>query len=548
MPPPERTSVDRYELTETIGSGGMGTVWRAHDSRLRRDVAIKEIRLPPGLDPADRENAKARMVREAQTAARISHPSVVTVHDVLEEDGNPFIVMELLDGMSLQDRLDRVGTFPPEAVARIAREMLGALRASHGADVVHRDIKPANIMLTEDGRRPVLTDFGIANLLHDEGTVLTATGTFVGTTEYMAPERFDQGGAAPPSDLWSLGVSLFAALEGASPFRRDTLTQTLTAVLTQSVPVPRAGEPLTPLIGGLLDRDPDRRLTPEQALDLLDRKGPATATPNPHAPPAPPPQFPGPRNPQTPPSWGPAPHPDQTPTVHRPDPHTPPPHGPTPHTRQYTQAAHGPGPEHQQRYQQPYPPVSPRQPSRRRALWWGAAGALGAAGLGGLALVRGPERVAYEHFSNEYFSLDHPEGWDTWDNTDTKDDDHESRVQSQVFVHPAGDHQIDVEIYEFTGDPMNSYQDLQEMADNFTQDADAWEQVRLEREESTDTDTSDLEGYLSDSSWRLPERFMVWQYTVQGNRGYNLRISVPEEDGSDYRRIIDDVRTSFTPA
>lgn len=543
MPPPERTSVDRYELTETIGSGGMGTVWRAHDSRLRRDVAIKEIRLPPGLDPADRENAKARMVREAQTAARISHPSVVTVHDVLEEDGNPFIVMELLDGMSLQDRLDRVGTFPPEAVARIAREMLGALRASHGADVVHRDIKPANIMLTEDGRRPVLTDFGIANLLHDEGTVLTATGTFVGTTEYMAPERFDQGGAAPPSDLWSLGVSLFAALEGASPFRRDTLTQTLTAVLTQPVPVPRAGEPLTPLIGGLLDRDPDRRLTSEQALDLLDRKGPATATPNPHTPPAPPPQFPGPRNPQTPPSWGPAPHPDQTPTVHRPDPHTPPPHGPTPHTRQYTQAAHGPGPQHQQ----PNPPVSPPRPSRRRALWWGAAGAAGLV-LGGLFLAWGPERVAYEHLSHEYFSMDHPEGWDAWDSTDEWDDAPEARIHVHSIIHPAGDHQIDVFVSEFSESPLNSYEDLTDTAEANARDEVDWEQLRLEREESADSDTSVLEGYLTNDSWRLPERFMTWQYTIQGNRGYSLRISVPEEDRSDYRRIIDDVRASFTPA
>ena len=248
----------------------MGRVWHAHDTRLDREVAVKEVHLPQDMAPLERERARARMIREAQAAARVSHPSVVTVHDVLEVDGVPFIVMELLEGESLRDRLRRAGPMPEAEVERIARPLLEALWAAHKAGVVHRDVKPANIMLTAGGHRPVLTDFGIANLPDHGGTALTGTGTILGTAAYAAPERLEDGDNGAVSDLWSLGATLFAALVGESPFKRDTLTGTLTAVLTQPVPpVPARGR-LSAVVAGLLERDPRRRLLPERALALLD--------------------------------------------------------------------------------------------------------------------------------------------------------------------------------------------------------------------------------------------------------------------------------------
>ncbi|MFI6574929.1 protein kinase [Nocardiopsis sp. NPDC050513] len=288
--PARRGSVGRYELRAELGSGGMGTVWRAFDPALEREVAVKEVHLPAELPPRERERARARVVREARAAARISHPSVVTVHDVLEVDGTPFIVMELLDGGSLRERLRRAGPLSAAEAERIARPLLGALRAAHRAGVIHRDVKPANIMLSEDGRRPVLTDFGIANL-HDGGaTALTGTGAILGTAEYAAPERLDRDETTPASDLWSLGATLFAALAGTSPFKRETLTSTLTAVLTMPVPPAPAGGRVGAVVGGLLDRDPRRRLTPDGALALLDGSGPGLArgSAGPHGDPVPP--------------------------------------------------------------------------------------------------------------------------------------------------------------------------------------------------------------------------------------------------------------------
>lgn len=283
-PPASRTSVGRYELRGELGSGAMGTVWRAHDTRLNREVAVKEVHLPHDMPPRERERARARMIREAQAAARVSHPSVVTVHDVLEVDGIPFIVMELLEGESLRDRLHRTGPIPEAEVERMARPLLDALWAAHRAGVVHRDVKPANIMLASGGTRPVLTDFGIANLPDHGGTALTGTGAILGTAAYAAPERLEHDDNGAVSDLWSLGATLFAALAGESPFKRDTITSTLTAVLTQPVPpVPAQGR-LASVINGLLERDPRRRLLPERALALLD--GPVSAPAPPPVPPS----------------------------------------------------------------------------------------------------------------------------------------------------------------------------------------------------------------------------------------------------------------------
>ncbi|MBR8743399.1 serine/threonine-protein kinase [Nocardiopsis sp. MG754419] len=281
--PSRRTSVGRYEIRGELGSGAMGTVWRAHDTRLDREVAVKEVHLPFDMPPRERERARTRMIREAQAAARVSHPSVVTVHDVLEVDGVPFIVMELLEGESLRDRLLRTGPLSEAEVERISRPLLDALWAAHKAGVVHRDVKPANIVLTA-GARPVLTDFGIANLPDHGGTALTGTGAILGTAAYAAPERLEHDDNGAVSDLWSLGATLFAALTGESPFKRDTLTATITAVLTRPVPpVPAQGR-LATVIGGLLDREPRRRLLPERALALLEGPAPEQRVDGPSSP------------------------------------------------------------------------------------------------------------------------------------------------------------------------------------------------------------------------------------------------------------------------
>ncbi|GHC93176.1 hypothetical protein GCM10007079_42310 [Nocardiopsis terrae] len=278
MPTSGHTRIGRYELRKRLGVGGMGTVWHAWDPALRRDVAVKEVLLPDNMTPQERAEAHVRTLREAQATARISHSSVVTVHDVLEHESSPWIVMELLDGTSFQHRLDTVGPMRVERVEQAARSLLGGLRAAHAAGVAHRDVKPANIMSTSDNRT-MLTDFGIANV--DGSTALTQTGVYIGSPEYMAPERFEGARALPASDLWSLGVTLYALLEGRSPFKRDSVTGMISAVLTDPMPPQltrnqdaRApeGAALRALIAALLTRDVAARPDPRAALELLERE------------------------------------------------------------------------------------------------------------------------------------------------------------------------------------------------------------------------------------------------------------------------------------
>ncbi|WP_329337939.1 serine/threonine protein kinase [Streptomyces sp. NBC_01352] len=249
----------RYRLVERIGSGGMGTVWRAVDELVGREVAVKQPRLPGDPEDESHQRAAHRLYREARAAARVDHPSAVTIHDVVaeEEDGLPWIVMELVRGESLHEVLQR-GPLEPAESARIGLAVLGALRAAHSVGIVHRDVKPANVLLGPH-HRVVLTDFGIAHIQGEES--LTVSGEFIGSLEFIAPERMSgRGGpAGPASDLWSLGVLLYAAVEGWSPFRRTTLESTLAAILAADTPEPKLAGPLGPLVVRLLDKEPERR-------------------------------------------------------------------------------------------------------------------------------------------------------------------------------------------------------------------------------------------------------------------------------------------------
>ncbi|MFE5938135.1 serine/threonine-protein kinase [Streptomyces sp. NPDC056470] len=247
----------RYRLLDVLGQGGMGTVWRARDEVLGRDVAVKEVRAPAGLTGDDERRLYARLEREAWAAARISHRNVVTVYDVATEDGRPWIVMELIPGLTLSEVLDAEGPMPPRRAALIGAEVLAALGAAHEAGVLHRDVKPGNVLLGNDGR-VVLTDFGIAAV---QGTSpLTMTGELIGSPEFLAPERALGRTPGPASDLWSLGVLLYAAVEGHSPFRQDTPLSTLRAVVDEELPPPRRAGELAPVIEGLLRKDPRERL------------------------------------------------------------------------------------------------------------------------------------------------------------------------------------------------------------------------------------------------------------------------------------------------
>ncbi|MEU5808802.1 serine/threonine-protein kinase [Streptomyces sp. NPDC047718] len=251
----------RYRLLEKLGRGGMGVVWRATDELLGRQVAVKALSLEAGADPAG-------ALREARAVAQVRHPHVIVVHDVVEHEGRPVIVMELVDGGSLADRLAGPGgTLSPAEAAGVGLALLDALSAGHALGVLHRDVKPANVLLEAGTGRVVLTDFGIASL--PGTTTISETGVFAGTPEYSAPERMQGAPGGPPSDLWSLGALLCAAVAGESPFRRDSLGAVLHAVVYEEIrPTTRLG-PLLPVVRGLLERDPERRTGAAEARRLL---------------------------------------------------------------------------------------------------------------------------------------------------------------------------------------------------------------------------------------------------------------------------------------
>jgi eukaryotic-like serine/threonine-protein kinase len=262
----DRIAHGRYHLLSRIGRGGMGQVWRARDEVLGREVAVKEVIFPDAPSSAERSAMRTRVIREARASARISHPGVVTVYDVLQEEGRAYIVMELLEGRSLADRVKAEGPLEPREAARIGAEVLDILRAAHAQGIVHRDVKAANVLLAESGAVK-LADFGIASM-RDEASI-TLTGQVFGSPHYMSPEQAAGARSGPAADLWGLGATLFFAVEGRLPFQGDHPLGVLNAVLHEDAPEPRRAGPLAPVIAALLRKDAADRATGEETARML---------------------------------------------------------------------------------------------------------------------------------------------------------------------------------------------------------------------------------------------------------------------------------------
>ncbi|REH46960.1 serine/threonine protein kinase [Kutzneria buriramensis] len=265
-PETQRLVAGRYALLAELGRGGMGVVWRAEDRVIGRQVAVKELRLPDGLNGERREVLEERVLREARSAGRLNDPTVVTVFDVVADNGSLFLVMELVEAPTLTQWVNANGPMPPAMAAALGTQVLAALESAHAAGIVHRDVKPGNIMVLPSGRVK-LADFGIARI--DDDPRLTSTGAVVGSPGYLAPERIQYAVASPATDLWALGATLFFAVEGYAAFERPTTAATLYAVANEVPYLSRCRGPLASAVMGLLIATPDARLSAAQAMHLL---------------------------------------------------------------------------------------------------------------------------------------------------------------------------------------------------------------------------------------------------------------------------------------
>ncbi|MFI7666970.1 serine/threonine-protein kinase [Nocardia sp. NPDC049526] len=264
----DRLIAGRYRLSDPIGTGAMGVVWRATDVRLRRTVAVKQLLLAPGLSRSQALEAKLRAMREGRIAARLHHPNAITVFDVAEEDGQPWLVMEYMNAPSLAAKLAGKRTLAPTEVARIGAQAAGALAAAHDAGIMHRDVKPANLLVGDDGTVKI-TDFGISRAVGD--VTVTATGFLAGTPAYLAPEVARGENPEPASDVFALGSTLYAAVEGSPPFGEgDNALAVLHAAARAQIPPPRHAGELGPVLMRLLAASIDGRPNMREAKEALE--------------------------------------------------------------------------------------------------------------------------------------------------------------------------------------------------------------------------------------------------------------------------------------
>ncbi|HTU76980.1 MAG TPA: serine/threonine-protein kinase [Trebonia sp.] len=246
----------RYRLVEVVGEGGLARIWRGRDLVMDREVAVRELLLPPSLAADDRTELIAGTLREARAAGGIDHPSVITIYDVVQDSGIPWIVMQFVAGPSLDTEIKRAGRLPWQRVAEIGKQVAGALAEAHAAGILHQDLKLDKILLV--GQRAIVTDFGLAHVA-DAATKMTGAATMFSTPGYLAPEQFDDRPVSPATDMWALGATLYCAAEGRPPFDRSTLSDTIGAILARPYGALQHAGPLAGLIGSLLDKDPARR-------------------------------------------------------------------------------------------------------------------------------------------------------------------------------------------------------------------------------------------------------------------------------------------------
>ncbi|MFF3767310.1 serine/threonine-protein kinase [Streptomyces sp. NPDC001922] len=537
MSDPGTLLVGRYQLTECVGRGGMGTVWRAEDVLLGRDVAVKKLIVPEHFDDHEIRVLQERMRREARSAAQITHPNVVVVHDVVDDDGQPCIVMEYVPSVTLGGAVKERGRLPVGEAARIGSSVAAALRAAHDAGVLHRDVKPANVLLGYDGRT-VLTDFGIAV---SSGTpALTTTGEFVGSMDYVAPERLRSKPASPASDLWALGATLYHAVEGRPPFRRESAFATAHAIAFEELePLREAGE-LSAVIEGLLAKDAGERPDARRVEELLSQMASGSAAPRTIAPRT----TAGAQEP--PASAAPAgtrPVPAAETVAHAAaDAGTPVPDQPTPPapTAPISAASDATAPSR----------GAPRRRGRRAALLSLAVVALAAAGAGGALLVNNsgdtkapPVTVSSSSGSPHAAPSPVPDGFrlrelgngasvpvpEDWKRTATSNGE-------IAHVDPSGLVGLRIEANRFAGtDPLKHWRDVEE--EQTRRDNPNYQRVQM----NATTFRGQQAGYWEFTFTGRVRKYRAVELAFNGSDGtrYVIFLSAPAEDWTKYRSVFD---------
>lgn len=593
----------RYRLAEKIGRGGMGTVWRAEDELLGRQVAVKQLYVSPHLAEDELTTLHERTRREARSAARINHPNVVVVHDVVDHQGLPCIVMEYVPSTTLADLLKNGGSVSPDEAARIGRGMIAALRAAHAAGVLHRDVKPGNVLLGPEGR-VVLTDFGIA--VATGTSTLTKTGEVVGSIDYIAPERVRGRKPGPASDLWALGATLYQAVEGRPPFRKATAIETGYAIAVDPLDPPKQAGALAPLIERLLAKEPELRPTAEETeralrlpaaeaettslptppldstMNLTTRRGPAgpaadrtTGTTGHTAPPAHPAPAPYQSTPptsmpaqSTPPTPMPAQSTPPTPMPAQPTPPTPfppvtastpagpaiPPPASTTSTPLFT-----PGPV-------PIPPPPPAPKTNRKAVWTTVAASLAVVTVAGGVYMFGIDHdngggrssatdkpsaspakpytpPSGYHMVTEKkfgFSLPIPDGWTRQEKNDP-DGNSVDRTQEVRYLDPTRMVGLRINVLDFaSGDQVQHFEDVETA---FKKAYPVYQRLRLQ-----ETKYQGMPAAIWECKFRGEVRMfraIDLGFGKEGEKEYAIYLSAPDADWGTYRPIFDEVRNGF---